>query len=281
MNKRRVLCAIPCYNESYNLPNLFVDIEREGISDIADIVFIDDCSTDATAALITGRGYNMIRHTQNKGYGQAVQTGFAHALEGNYEAFVIFPGDHQRLAKDLRHIIVVHQQKNMDVVSGSKFHIYSKKYGPIHRRIGNIIFCNIAKFGWKSPIKDVLSGFKIYSVARVAPFFQYLPRTYAFDICFSLYASRFGLRLMETPVACRYDEHTTKMRSVPWESVKMLGNLMIHWIKQPFFYPAPPQPVSVTRHFTTVKSKMPVEIAAESNRSSSDFSEKLYKEIDI
>lgn len=237
MKKKSVLCAIPCFNESYNLPTLFADLKKERIFDIADILFIDDHSTDSTADLIRASGFRVLRHTQNLGYGQAVQTGFTYALKQNYDAFIIFPGDHQRSAKDMRHLILTHQKKEFDVVSGSKFHIYSQLHGPIRRRIGNQIYSKIAKYGWNSPIEDVLSGFKIYSVAKVAPFFQHLPRGYAFDICFSLYASRFGLRLMETPVDCRYDAHTSKMKSVLWVSVKMLTHLIIHFFKQPFVHP--------------------------------------------
>jgi glycosyltransferase involved in cell wall biosynthesis len=239
MKKKTVLCAIPCFNESYNLPALFADLERARLFEIADILFIDDHSTDGTAALISQRGYKVIRHTKNLGYGQAVQTGFAFALKGKYDAFMIFPGDHQRSAKDARHLIITHQQNDFDVVSGSKFHIYSNLHGPIRRRIGNRIYSKIAEYGWNSPIEDVLSGFKIYSVEQVAPFFQHLPRGYAFDICFSLYASRFGLRLKEIPVDCRYDAHTSKMKSVLWVSIKMLFHLMIHFVKQPFAHPSP------------------------------------------
>lgn len=251
MIKKSVLCAIPCFDESYNLPTLFADLEREGIFDVADVVFIDDHSSDQTPAMIVARGYKMIRHSQNQGYGQAVQTGFAHALAGEYDAFIIFPGDHQRSARDLKHLIIIHQQKEFDVVTGSKFHIYSEKYGPIRRRIGNIIYSKIAEYGWNSPIKDVLSGFKIYSVSMVAPFFQYLPRGYAFDICFSLYASRFGLRVMETPVACRYDDHTSKMNSVLWVSIKMLVQLMIHLVKQPLFHSASSQKAKLAREMAS------------------------------
>ena len=237
MKKKSVLCAIPCFNESYNLPSLFMDLEREGIFKIADVLFIDDHSSDATAALILQQGYHLVRHTENRGYGQAVQTGFSYALDKNYSAFIIFPGDHQRSAKDVRHLILTFHHNSYDVFTGSKFHIYSTLYGPIRRRIGNMIYSKIAKYGWRSPIEDVLSGFKIYSVTKVAPFFQHLPRGYAFDICFSLYASRFGLRLTEIPVACRYDAHTSKMNSVLWVSIKMLFHLIIHFFKQPFFYP--------------------------------------------
>ena len=261
MKNKTVLCAIPCFNESYNLPTLFADLESEGIFHIADVLFIDDHSTDETASMIAKRGFNVIRHAKNMGYGQAVQTGFTMALEGNYDAFIIFPGDHQRSAKDMRHLILTHQKKEFDVVSGSKFHIYSNLHGPIRRRIGNMIYSKIAKYGWNSPIEDVLSGFKIYSVPKVAPFFQILPRGYAFDICFSLYASRHGLRLMETPVNCRYDAHTSKMKSVLWVSMKMLFHLIIHFVKQPFVHPVSSNTVGALSQRTQTLSTDTISIA--------------------
>ncbi len=269
MKKKSVLCAIPCFNEAYNLPHLFADLKSEGILDLADILFIDDHSTDKTAALISRHGYKLIRHSQNLGYGQAVQTGFAHALKENYKAFIIFPGDHQRSAKDAKRLIITHQITGFDVVSGSKFHIYSKLYGPIRRRIGNIIYSKIAEYGWNSPIEDVLSGFKIYSVTKVAPFFQDLPRGYAFDICFSLYASRFGLRLMETPVDCRYDAHTSKMKSVLWVSAKMLFHLIVHFVKQPFAHPVPAPTKTIPAQPQTVSAV--VANSATSSQASTDF----------
>lgn len=238
MKQNKILCAIPCFNESYNLPKLFTDLKENRISEIADIVFVDDCSSDETYNLIQSHNYPVIRHQQNGGYGKAVQTGFRYAVDNRYDGFVIFPGDNQRSAKDLQRLVQLHQTKNYDVVVGSKFHIYSDKYGPIKRRIGNIVYSKIASYCWKSPIQDVLSGFKIYSVEAVLPFFFDLPEGYPFDICFSFYASKHGLTITEVPVNCRYDEHTSKMKSVIGVSIKMLVHLVMHMIIQPLFRPA-------------------------------------------
>lgn len=239
MKRKKVLCAIPCYNESYNLPALFKDLKSNNITEIADIVFIDDCSKDHSVQMIKAQGFNLIQHEKNMGYGQAVKSGFQHAVDGEYHGFVIFPGDGQRSAADLAKLIQIHSEGQFDVVTGSKFHIYSELYGPIRRCIGNIIYWKIAQYGWGSPIQDVLSGFKIYSVAAVKPFFFSLPGGYPFDICFSLYAARFGLKLTEVDVKCRYDAHTSKMKSVLWVSFKMLYHLIYHYFAQPFICPVP------------------------------------------
>ena len=129
------------------------------------------------------------------------------------------------------------------------FHIYSEKYGPIRRRIGNIIYSTMARFIWKSPIEDVLSGFKIYNVKAVLPFFEILPEGYPFDICFSFYASLFKLKVTELPVDCRYDDHTSKMKSVIWVSIKMLTHLIFH-----LFFHRKLLPKQSTQQLTTKKA---------------------------
>jgi glycosyltransferase involved in cell wall biosynthesis len=229
MNKK-FLCIIPCYNEEYNLPALFDDIKKNQLELHADIVFVDDGSSDETKRFIHNAGYVCLQHDANRGYGQAVITGFHYARQSGYEVFAIFPGDHQRQVTDL---LILYQQlcaRNVDVVVGSKFHIYSEKYGPVRRRIGNRIFSRLAKVFWQAPIEDVLSGFKVYRMSAVEPFLHKLPTQYSFDIVFSLYACRAGLKIIEVPVNCRYDEHTSKMRSVIWVSIKMLNSLLYHYV---------------------------------------------------
>ena len=230
---KKVLCAIPCYNESVNLNNLFKDLKNNNVLEHADILFVDDCSTDNSYEMIKQNSYNVVKHDKNQGYGKAVQTAFKHAVENNYQSFIIFPGDGQRSASDLIHLINLDKEDKFDVISGSKFHIYSDRYGPIKRRIGNRIYAMIAKLGWNCPIQDVLSGFKIYRVDSVKKFFFKLPKGYPFDICFSMYAARFQLKVTEVDVNCRYDDHTSKMNSVLWVSFKMLMHLIYHFVMQP------------------------------------------------
>ena len=233
---RKPLCVVPCYNEQINLPALFADIKETGMTEFCDFLFVDDASKDNTNEMIAREGFRLIRHAANKGYGGSVKTGLHFALEKKYESFVLFPGDHQRKAADAIKLLGLLNDLNCDVVVGSKFHIYSKKYGPIGRRWGNRVFSQLAKILWRSPIVDVLSGFKAY---RVATTFQYLdksPSGYPMDIVFNMYASIYGLRQAEVPVACRYDQHTTKMKSIIYVCIKMLIATIVHYIKE---LPAP------------------------------------------
>jgi glycosyltransferase involved in cell wall biosynthesis len=198
-----------------------------------DFLFVDDCSQDGTSALVSAAGFRVIRHAVNRGYGGAVKTGLHYGLEHGYSRMVLFPGDHQRSAKDVIRLIEEQNSTMHDVVVGSKFHIYSQKYGPIRRRIGNRIFSGMARFLWGSPIEDVLSGFKIYNLNSVQPLLGFLPDGYPLDIVFSYYASRIGLSIAEIPVDCKYTENTTKMKSVLLVCMKMLIALSKHVVLRP------------------------------------------------
>ncbi len=231
--KHRTLMAIPCYNEEYNLPALFADLRQQKVLEKFDVCFVDDCSSDTTAQMIKDHGFRVFSHEENRGYGGAVKTAFKLAILDNYDSLVIFPGDHQRKAVDAIALVQMLQDRHIDVAVGSKFHIYSDKYGPVGRRIGNRIFAFIAKTMWGSPIQDVLSGFKAYRISSMEPILHYLPEDYGLDIVLSLICSRFGLRIEETPVACRYDEHTTKMKSIILVSMKLLYRAMRAYVMVP------------------------------------------------
>jgi glycosyltransferase involved in cell wall biosynthesis len=224
----KILCLIPCFNEAVNLPSLFLDLKTHSIHEVATLLFVDDGSTDATCEFIRREGYAVIQHKKNLGYGGSVKTGFRYAIQNGFTHLVLFPGDHQRSAKDVMRLIEEQDRSGADVVVGSKFHIYSKRYGPIRRRLGNRIYSTIARVMWSSPIEDVLSGFKVYRLARVAPIVERLPNSYALDIVFSYEVARNGLKIREIPVDCRYTETTSKMRSVFWVSVDMLATLIWH-----------------------------------------------------
>lgn len=230
----RTLCVIPCYNEAVNLASLFSDIRTSKLAKVCDILFVDDCSQDETPSLITKEGFHLIQHSQNRGYGGAVRTGYDFAVSKGYENFILFPGDHQRKADDALLLIAMLEEQEVDVVVGNKFHIYLANGSPVRRRIGNIIFSRMAKHLWSSTVEDVLAGFKVYRISAVRPFFDFLPFGYPLDIVFSLYASRCGLKMREIPVACRYDQHTTKMRSVIGVSIQLMVYALVHYF---FIYP--------------------------------------------
>ena len=76
MEKRELLIIMPAHNEEANLPRLLDQMEVEGIPQMADVLIINDASEDATARIITERGYHSINNVFCLGYGGAVQVGY-------------------------------------------------------------------------------------------------------------------------------------------------------------------------------------------------------------
>ncbi len=73
---------IPVYNEETTLASLLDAVEEQ--SDIvAEIVIVDDASTDSTARILGARTHaiptTIVRHPKNQGKGAAIRTGIGHA----------------------------------------------------------------------------------------------------------------------------------------------------------------------------------------------------------
>jgi glycosyltransferase involved in cell wall biosynthesis len=209
--RSRTLCVVPCYNQAPNLPAFMRDLEASGISARCDLLFVDDGSTDGTAAMLVDARCLMLRHDRNRGYGAAVKSGVGHCIAHGYENMAVMPSDNQRTFADLEKLVHAIESGRCDVVIGSK--LQNGQHIPPGRWLGNLFFSRLAKAKWGATYRDVLSGFKAYRVAGLAPFVDSLPDGYEYDLMFSHRAKLFDLRTEEIPVGVRYHGHSTRMRS--------------------------------------------------------------------
>ena len=69
MKEKEVLIIIPAYNEAANIGKVLDQLEKPEISDIADILVMNDASVDATNWLVKVRGHALVTHVFNLGYG--------------------------------------------------------------------------------------------------------------------------------------------------------------------------------------------------------------------
>ena len=96
MNKK-ILAIVPAYNEENSITAVIDDIKSHLPE--ADIVVINDASTDGTASAVRSKnGVRLIDLPINLGIGGAVQTGFRYALNGGYDIAVQIDGDGQHIA---------------------------------------------------------------------------------------------------------------------------------------------------------------------------------------
>ncbi len=93
MNKRELLIIIPAYNEGKNIRKVLTELKE--FSGWADILVINDASTDSTNWIVKEMQYPMISQPFNMGYGCALQTGYKWAIRRSYKYVIQMDGDGQ------------------------------------------------------------------------------------------------------------------------------------------------------------------------------------------
>src|SRR3990170_2277398 len=99
----KVLIIIPAYNEKDSLPGVIASVRRE-IPE-ADIIVINDGSSDTTGLIARREKVEVIDMPYNLGIGAAMQTGYQYGFTEGYDIAVQFDGDGQHPARRIRDIV--------------------------------------------------------------------------------------------------------------------------------------------------------------------------------
>jgi len=152
----KTLIIIPAYNEEKNLDRVVEDLRANcpGV----DFIFINDCSTDGTAALCIARGYPYINLYVNLGFSGAVQTGYKYAEESGYEIAVQFDGDGQHPADRIAALVSEIENGSSDYVLGSRFITKNKTFSP--RMLGSRLLSLAIWLRTGKHISDPTSGMR-------------------------------------------------------------------------------------------------------------------------
>lgn len=121
-----LLIIMPAYNEELSIGKFLDQLESPEISEAADIVVIDDGSSDNTNGMVKERGVPLIRHVYNMGYGAALMTGYKYAIRRNYKYVIQIDADGQHDACNVMAIYNKLREKDEsghspDIVLGSRF----------------------------------------------------------------------------------------------------------------------------------------------------------------
>ncbi len=207
-----VSVVVPMFNEADRVPELLRAIRRwQPPFDSAEILLVDDGSTDGTADLLrTGLAQTrtvpatVIGYELNRGKGAAVRYGVEHA-SGRFVCFL-----DADLSVDLAAVgkaISVMQHEGADVAFGSRRHPNTTipEPQPLARRMSGQVFNLMVRTLGLSRWKDTQCGFKIFSSeAAAAAFPEVEAEGFAFDVELLLVAEELGFDVMPIPVEWRH-----------------------------------------------------------------------------
>mgnify|MGYP001090877609 CR=1 FL=1 len=152
----RSLIIIPAHNEAENIGKVLTEIKRD--FDSADVVVINDYSTDNTSEVVRQHGVNCIDNIFNLGYAWTIQTGVKYAVENGYDFLVQMDADGQHIAKEARKLYEYARSHDVDIVIGSRYLEGGDYKFPFFRRIGTGLFSGLIKLFCHQKITDPLSG---------------------------------------------------------------------------------------------------------------------------
>ena len=156
----KVLVAIPVYNEETHLQGVLAEVRKYS----SNILVVNDGSTDGTGAILAAeKDLTVLTHEENRGYGAALSTVFAHALHTDVNVLVTIDCDGQH--QPSRIPVLVEAIHDADIVSGSRYLRDFRQTAlptPADRRHINQTITNELNDLLGLHLTDAFCGFKAY-----------------------------------------------------------------------------------------------------------------------
>lgn len=151
----------PAYNESARIAktieNTFAHLPN--VAKKFEVIIVNDGSKDDTAKVVEGlmkkyKELRMITHNPNKGYGEALKTGFA---SSQYEWVVFTDSDGQFNFGEIGEFIKTQNKTNADLVIG----YYKKREVPFYRKFNSQLWQLIVYVLFGLKVRDIDCAFKL------------------------------------------------------------------------------------------------------------------------
>jgi glycosyltransferase involved in cell wall biosynthesis len=192
----KILVIVPAYNEEGCIRGVIEDLRHNFPQ--GDVLVINDGSLDKTSEFAKGLGARVIDLPINLGIGGAMQTGFLHAVRGNYDAAIQFDGDGQHRADEIGRILDPWQLNGTDLVVGSRFLSEDGFTSSVQRRMGAKILSFVVSGLVGRRITDTTSGFRVYGRKAISFFSDIYPEDYP-EVEALILAHKKGFRIEEVP----------------------------------------------------------------------------------
>ena len=163
----RSLTALPVFNEADTVNQVLDEVKRHSDH----VLVVDDGSTDGTLELLRRRDDIYLQvHPHNRGYGAALSTAFAYALQQAFDFVVTIDCDGQHEPQRIPQFVEACTTEDVDIVSGSRYlREFDQDTPPPEqrRRINQVVTDELNK-QLCMELTDAFCGFKAYRVQTLA-----------------------------------------------------------------------------------------------------------------
>ncbi|CAA0109730.1 putative glycosyltransferase [Halioglobus japonicus] len=188
----KVSIVIPAKNEELGLARLLPELIEHHPD--AEIIVVNDGSTDTTEQVCIDAGVRVITHPYSKGNGAAVKAG-ARAAKGDYLVFM--DGDGQHSAADIDRLLAKIDE-GYDLVVGARSGRDSQ--ASVARWSANTFYNNFASWMVNRKIDDLTSGFRCADRRKFLGFLYLLPNGFSYPTTSTMAFFRAGYSVGFVPI---------------------------------------------------------------------------------
>jgi glycosyltransferase involved in cell wall biosynthesis len=183
--------VIPAKNEAEGLKNLLPELRT--LYSSAEIIVVDDGSTDNTVEVVVENGARVVSHPYSKGNGSAIKTG---ARSASFDTLVFMDADGQHQPKDVGRL-VAELESGYDMVIGARTKGSQASAG---RAVANKIYNRLASFMVNRKVDDLTSGFRAVNAEKFLEFLALLPNGFSYPTTITMAFFRAGYSVQYIPI---------------------------------------------------------------------------------
>jgi glycosyltransferase involved in cell wall biosynthesis len=182
---------LPCLNEADSLKILIPALKQAHST--AEIIIVDDGSSDASAQIAHQNGASVITHPYSLGNGAAIKAG-ARAAKG--EVLIFMDADGQHNPQDIKRLLTTLEQ-GYDMVVGAR---EAKSQASWGRWLANGFYNWLSSWVVGHRIADLTSGFRAIKADKFREFISLLPNGFSYPTTITMAFFRAGYTVGYIPI---------------------------------------------------------------------------------
>ena len=204
----RIAVLVPCYNEEVTIASVIADFQA--VLPTATIYVYDNNSQDRTTEVARAAGA-VVGRENLQGKGNVIRRMFA---DIEADVYVLVDGDATYHAPSAREMVDLLLADRLDMVNGTRITDIEAAYRPGHR-FGNLVLTGIVRTIFGDRIKDMLSGYRVFS-RRFVKSFPALSGGFETETEFTVHALELGMPIgeLETPYRERPPGSQSKLNTI-------------------------------------------------------------------
>lgn len=183
--------VIPAKNEALGLKTILPNLSA--LYPNAEIIVVNDASTDETADVAKRFGCRLVNQPYSKGNGAAIKCGLR-AASGEFVVCMDADGQHQ--PKDVK-ILIEKLAQGYDMVVGARSRAGQ---AGAHRSIANRFYNKFASWMVSHKVEDLTSGFRVLRREKFLEFISLLPNKFSYPTTITMSFFRAGYSVAYVPI---------------------------------------------------------------------------------